>query len=61
MLKLGIQIKGLLEHGFNQNHLTNILRGCGFTDIESKTFLYDEKRMEDQLIKFSFCNEGQKI
>jgi ubiquinone/menaquinone biosynthesis C-methylase UbiE len=41
------------HNGFNQDDLKSILISCGFKDIESHTFFYDEKIIEDQKVNYS--------
>ena len=49
------------HNGFNQEALKNILISAGFKDIESNTFFYGEKIIEDQKINYSlFLMKGRK-
>lgn len=41
------------HNGFNQEKLIEILNNAGFSDVESKTFYYDEKLIEGEKIKYS--------
>lgn len=41
------------HNGFNQEELKRILVDVGFDDIESNTFFYDEKIIEDKKINYS--------
>jgi len=41
------------HNGFNQEKLKGILASVGFKDIESNTFFYDDKVLEDEKIKYS--------
>lgn len=41
------------HNGFNQEKLKGILRNAGFNDIESNTFYYDEKNIEEEKISYS--------
>jgi 2-polyprenyl-3-methyl-5-hydroxy-6-metoxy-1,4-benzoquinol methylase len=41
------------HNGFNQDNLKSILTSCGFEDIESHTFFYDEKIIDDQKVNYS--------
>jgi 16S rRNA A1518/A1519 N6-dimethyltransferase RsmA/KsgA/DIM1 with predicted DNA glycosylase/AP lyase activity len=48
------------HNGFNQDYLKNTLSSCGFNDIESNTFYYDEKTMESEKVKYSlFLMKGR--
>ncbi|GLC30396.1 class I SAM-dependent DNA methyltransferase [Clostridium omnivorum] len=41
------------HNGFNQEHLKSILSSAGFKDIESSTFYYGEKRIEEKVVNYS--------
>jgi len=41
------------HNGFNREELKDILISAGFNDVESNTFFYDEKIIEDQKISYS--------
>lgn len=41
------------HNGFNQDELKDVLASVGFSDIESKTFFYDEKTIDGKKIKYS--------
>jgi len=41
------------HNGFNQDAMKNILINAGFKDIESNTFFYGEKIIEDQKVNYS--------
>lgn len=41
------------HNGFNQEDLKSILSDAGFKDIESNTFHYDEKIIEDEKVNYS--------
>lgn len=41
------------HNGFNQGNLKSILISAGFDDIESNSFFYDEKVIEDKKVKYS--------
>ena len=41
------------HNGFNQEDLKSILIDAGFKDIESNTFFYGEKNIEDQKVNYS--------
>ena len=41
------------HNGFNQEELKEILVRAGFDNIESNTFFYDEKNIEDEKINYS--------
>lgn len=41
------------HNGFNKEKLRNILNTAGFNEVESNTFFYDEKIIEDQKINYS--------
>ena len=48
------------HNGFNQDALKNTLRSCGFKDIESDNFYYDEKTIESEKVKYSlFLMKGR--
>lgn len=49
------------HNGFNQDDLKDILVNCGFKDIESNTFYYDEKIIESETVLYSlFLMKGEK-
>ncbi|MGH4119552.1 class I SAM-dependent DNA methyltransferase [Clostridium sp.] len=49
------------HNGFNQDALKSILVSCGFKDIESNTFYYGEKIINDQRVKYSlFLMTGRR-
>jgi ubiquinone/menaquinone biosynthesis C-methylase UbiE len=49
------------HNGFNQDDLKNTLISCGFKDIESNTFYYDEKIIKSEKVKYSlFLMKGRK-
>ena len=49
------------HNGFDQDYLKGILSNCGFKNVESNTFFYDEKIIEDEKIKYSlFLMKGRK-
>lgn len=41
------------HNGFNQNELKDILDSEGFSDVESETFLYDEKIIDGKKVNYS--------
>jgi len=48
------------HNGFNQEELSKTLKSCGFKDIESNTFYYDEKTIENEKVKYSlFLMKGR--
>ena len=49
------------RNGFNQDYLKDILISCGFTDVESNTFFYDEKIIDNEKIKYSLFFMKAKI
>ena len=49
------------HNGFDQEKLKNIFIEVGFKDVESTTFFYDEKKIEDKNVKYSlFIMKTQK-
>lgn len=49
------------HNGFEQEKLKNIFIAVGFRDVESTTFFYDEKKIEDKNVKYSlFIMKAQK-
>jgi ubiquinone/menaquinone biosynthesis C-methylase UbiE len=48
------------HNGFNQDYLRAILISCGFKDVESNTFFYDEKPIGSEGVKYSlFLMKGR--
>lgn len=41
------------HNGFNQEYLKSTLSSAGFKDIESNTFYYGEKRIEEKVVNYS--------
>lgn len=41
------------HNGFDQEKLKNIFIEVGFRDVESTTFFYDEKKIDDEKVKYS--------
>lgn len=41
------------HNGFDQEYLKGILSSAGFKDIESSTFYYGEKRIEEKVVNYS--------
>lgn len=41
------------HNGFDQEKLKNIFIEIGFRDVESTTFFYDEKKIDDEKVKYS--------
>lgn len=49
------------HNGFKQEKLKEIFIEVGFRDVESTTFFYDEKKIEDKNVKYSlFIMKAQK-
>ncbi|MDP4145478.1 MAG: class I SAM-dependent methyltransferase [Bacillota bacterium] len=50
------------HNGFNQEKLKSILCDSGFDDVESNTFFYDKKIIEDQKVDYSlFIMKARKL
>lgn len=41
------------HNGFNQERLKSVFKDTGFSEVESKTFYYDEKIIDGQIVNYS--------